>query len=430
MNEQTKPKLIWPALILSFLPVLFILHAPASFALKPVALYLSAIAGYAGVLLLLWMYILGAKSAMGLVFKDLAPVLEIHKCLGKYASIAFLLHPLFIIYSYGESLIYPLIPHIDTPFEQAVTLGRISFMIIAMIWIASVLLREKLGFRPWKYLHYFAYISLPFALLHVPNIGSQYIAWPLVRSYYFAIVGVFAVFSLIRVSSLLNLDRKPYVITSHQQLTPDDFVMTLKPISTYLEPKLGQYVYVKAGYISEDHPFSITYYNPETRELTLAYRVYGDFTKFLAKLQNGAEVQLGGPYGAFMRNLPSNDTKPVVYIAGGIGITPFVQRILDENNTREQWLFAANRTHASAVLVSDMQQQLSKRCVPIYSRETPLDGEEQGHVSAELLGKYLTTPANYTYYICGPKDFTAEAQRILAAMNVPNAQVHSEKFSW
>lgn len=430
MNERIKPKYIWPALVISFLPVLFILHTPAQFDLKPVALYLSAVTGYAGVLLLLWMYCLGAKSAMGLVFKDLAPVLEIHKNLGKYASIAFLLHPLFIIYSYGESLIYPLIPHIDTPFEQAVTLGRISFMIIVMLWISGVLLREKLGFRPWKYLHYFAYISLPFALLHVPNVGSQYMAWPLVRSYYFAIVGVFAIFSLIRLSSWLNLDRKPYIITSHQQLTPDDFVMTLKPTDAYMEPKLGQYVYVKNGFISEDHPFSVTYYNPKTRELTLAYRVYGGFTKFLSKLTNGTEVQLGGPYGAFMSNLPSDDTHPVVYVAGGIGITPFVQRILDENETREQWLFVANRTHASAVLVTDMQQHLGTHCVPVYSREPALKGEEQGHISAELLSKYLTQPTRYSYYICGPKEFTTEARRILSNMGVQDMQVHSEKFSW
>lgn len=430
MTESKKVKLLWPAIIVSCLPILLIIHPPSSFALKPVALYLSAIAGYAGGLMLLWMYVLGAKSVMGVIFKDLAPVLSVHKKLGRYGSLAFLLHPLLVVYSYGESLLYTIVPHIDTAFESAITLGRIAFMFIVMIWVTSILLRDKLGFRPWKYLHYFAYISLPFALLHVPQIGSQYLAWPLVRSYYFGIVGIFAVFTLFRLSGWLNLDRKSYIITGHQQVTPDDFILTLKPTGLPMQPKLGQYVYIKVGLISEDHPFTVTYYNAETQELTLAYRVYGGYTKFLSKLQTGATVALGGPYGSFMADLVPRSAQPAVYIAAGIGITPFVQRIIDESDAREQWLFAANKTHDSAVLVKEMQSYIHERCVPIYSREPVVSGEEQGHISAKLFEKYIIEPTKYSYYICGSESFTDEALKILAGMNVPAAQVHREEFSW
>lgn len=430
MDESRKIKFLWPAVIVSCLPILLIIHPPSSFALKPVALYLSAIAGYAGVLLLLWMYILGAKSVMGVVFKDLAPVLDVHKKLGRYGSLAFLLHPLLVVYSYGESLFYTIVPHIDTAFENAVTLGRISFMLIVMIWVTSILLRDKMGFRPWKYLHYFAYISLPFALLHVPQIGSQYLAWPLVRSYYFGIVGVFALFTLFRLSGWLNLDRKSYVITAHQQVTPNDYVLTLKPVGLPMQPKQGQYVYLKVGIISEDHPFTVTYYNTTTQELTLAYRVYGGYTRFLAKLQDSTTVSVAGPYGTFMHDLAPRSTQPAVYISAGIGITPFVQRIIDENDAREQWLFAANKTHDSAVLVKEMQSYMKARCIPIYSREPANSGEEQGHVSEELFSKYLSEPAKCTYYICGSVGFTEETLKILAGMNIPATQVHREEFSW
>lgn len=429
MNKQI-PKIVWGMVAVSFVPILLILHPPTAVTLKSVSLYISAIAGYSGIILLLWMYVLGAKSAIGLVFKDLAQVLDIHKKLGKYASLAFLLHPLLIIYSYGESILYSFIPHIDTPFEQAVTLGRIAFMILVMIWVGSVLLREKIGFRPWKYLHYLAYISLPFALLHVPNIGSQYLAWPAVQSYYSAIVTLFVIFSIIRVSSLLNLDRKPYTVIKHTQITPYDFVLTLKPTGTYIEPRLGQYVHLKVGYISEDHPFSITHYDADTHEITLTYRVYGNYTKFLAKLTTGTEVALGGPYGLFTRSLLSDSADPVVYIAGGIGITPFVQRITDENGQREQWLFAANRTHAGAVNVNDMERIIGDRCVAIYSQEPAMQGEEYGRITEEIFTKYLKNPRAYSYYICGPQGFTAEAMRILRTLGVPKDKVYTEKFAW
>jgi hypothetical protein len=56
-----------------------------------------------GIVLLLWMYILGTKSVMGLVFRDLAPVLKIHKWIGKYGTLAIFLHPVLITFSYGDT---------------------------------------------------------------------------------------------------------------------------------------------------------------------------------------------------------------------------------------------------------------------------------------------------------------------------------------
>lgn len=397
-------------------------------------MYISALAGYVGVIFLLWMYILGAKSAMGVIFKDLASVISIHKKLGKWGSIAFLLHPIFVSYSYydlsAKSLVYIVWPEISTQFDRWVTLGRVAFFLLLMVWLTSKLYRKKLGFRVWKYLHYFAYIALPFVLLHIPGIGSQYLAHPLVRVYYILIVGVFLLFSLFRISAWLNLDRTKYIITSSRQITPEDFVMTLQPADKPLKIKIGQYVYVKVGMISEDRPFSVTHRDIKTDVLTVTYRVYGSFTKYLTTLRPHTVVSLAGPFGEFTSDIIEYNSRPAVYIAGGVDITPFVQRITDENTMREQWLFAANRTHASAVLVPQMQQLMGERCVPIYSREPAAPGEEYGHVSAELFQKYLAQPTAYSYYICGPKAFIRETQAILASLNVPDSQVHSEKFSW
>ncbi len=428
MHESTKIKLIWPIIILTCLPILGIIHPPAAPTLKATALYLSEITGYVGVMFLLWMYILGAKSAMGVVFKDLASVLTIHKALGKWGSLAFLYHPLLITYSYGESILYSVIPNVSTQFESNVTLGRVSFMIIFVIWVTSVFLREKLRFRPWKYIHYLAYISLPFALLHVPNIGSQFIDWPFVRVYYIAIVAVFGIFTLFRLASWLNLDRKTYTIVGHQRLTPEDLVLTLKPNKLPVAPQIGQYVYLKVGYISEDHPFTVTYYDAGTGELTLAYRVYGGFTKYLSRLTKGVKVSIAGPYGTFMKEFQPG--RPVVYIAAGIGITPFVQRIVDDQKNPNQWLFVSNRTHASAVLVGNIRQYIGSRCVQIYSREPAGPGEESGHISKEIISRHLASPESYSYYICGSKEFMEESTKILKELAIPAKNIYSEKFSW
>lgn len=436
MDETKKRRFIWPVIALSCAPLLFILNFPREFTVSSVLLHLSALAGYVGVMFLLWMYILGAKSAMGVVFKDLAPVLTIHKSLGKWGSIAFLLHPIFVAVSYFDlnvkAVLYILVPNIDSAMESHVTLGRIAFYLVLIIWVSSKLARKKIGFRAWKYLHYFAYISLPFALLHVPDLGSQYMSNNLVKVYFWDIVGLLALFTLFRIGGWLNLDRKTYTIASHTRLTQQDYMYSLTPKhKNWLTPEPGQYVYIKQGIISEDHPFSLTYFDRATGTLFLTYRVFGSYTKFLTTLMPGKKVSLMGPFGSFTTDLQPESNEPVVYLAGGVGITPFAQRIVDENSRRVQLLFAANRTHESAVLVPYLKQILGNRLIAIYSREKPLDQtEEYGHISDQMLLRHTGTPQLFKYYMCGPQAFVDECKRVLKSMGVPDEQVHEEQFSW
>lgn len=402
----------------------------------PIALYLASVTGYIGLMLLLWMYVLGAKSVMGLVFKDLAPVIKVHKDLGKYGSLAFLLHPIFAVYGFFspslKSLIYIVLPDVSTLTARHIALGQIAFFFIAMIWVTSILLRKKLGFRAWKYIHYFAYISLPFAILHVPGLGPQYMSSRFVKVYFLGILGIFLVTSIIRLSGWLNFDRTKYVIASHTALTDTDNMLIMQPATDqWLHPRPGQYVYVKQGFISEDHPFSAAYSNPENGEITIIYRLQGNFTDFLSGLKRGEEVSLMGPFGTFTDDMPEDTTKPVVYLAGGIGITPFVQRVLDGDPSRTQLLIMANRTHASAPLVSTLRKTLGSKLVTLYSREAPAnDSEEAGRISEQLLRKYITAPTEPLYYVCGSEPFVEECKRILGTMGVAPEHIRQEEFSW
>jgi predicted ferric reductase len=299
------------------------------------------------------MYILGAKSVMGLIFKDLASVLRIHKWLGRWGSLAILAHPLLITLSYGESLLYPILPHIGTQFERHVTLGRIAIYILLLTWVVSWFFKKRLSFRFWKYLHLLAYICLPFAILHVPDTGSQLMAHNSVKVYFLTLVLTFVVFSIIRLRGFLNLDKKPYVVLEQTHIQNGDYLLRLKPLGRPLRPNRGQYVYLKLGLISEDHPFSVLEYSEDSGELRIAYRVYGAYTKELTLLRVNDKVFVGGPYGDFLSDIPDSD-RPTVYISGGIGITPFVDHIMHNDIQHEQWLFAANRSPDTALFLSDV----------------------------------------------------------------------------
>ncbi len=430
MKEITKRRLLVGLILVSLVPVVLLINIPSTFELSVVAMWLSAIFGYWGLVLLLWMYILGAKSVLSITFKDLAPVLSIHKWLGKYGSAAILLHPILVVLGYGESLLYIVLPELGMEFGRHVTLGRLAFLLVLMTWVLSYFFRRKLGFRPWKYLHYLAYICVPFVLLHVPDIGSNIISSSSVKAYFGSLVIVFILFSWLRLRGFLNLDKHRYDIVGVDQLTPIDYKLTIKPTSRAIKPpKPGQYIYLRLGLVSEEHPFSVAFYNEKTREICIAYRLLGSFTKELSKLTIGQGIWVSGPYGSFMSDLSLNDNQPSVYISGGIGIVPFVERMARENEAREQWLFACNRTHEVAVFVDWLKEIASSRVVPILSDE-PKSSAEQGNFSAEILQKYLTNPQKYRYYFCGPPAMKKLVYSELAKLGIPNSQIESEKFGW
>ncbi|OYW42135.1 hypothetical protein B7Z28_01755 [Candidatus Saccharibacteria bacterium 32-45-3] len=306
----------------------------------------------------------------------------------------------------------------------------ISFLVIFVTWFVSVMLRKQLSFRLWKYLHYFSYISLPFALLHIPNLGSQYARSEFVQLYFLIIVGMFIMFSLIRILALFDFGRRPYRIVANDVLSDEDRLLVIRPINTALRVNHGQFVYIKIGRISEDHPFSIAHIDDESGEITIAYRLKGLFTRLLSRSKAGTILSIAGPYGSFMQNLTRKNTTPVVYIAGGIGIAPFVQKIISEDNVRQQIIFCVNRTRASAVFVPLLKRRLGLRCISLLTREPATDTDLSGHFSNDILRTYVTSPENYTYYVCGPEPFEASVKNVLHSAGVQKEVIYTERFNW
>ena len=432
MSEKTKRvALVCAIIITSCVPFLFV--EPLGKSVPALWLYASAIAGYIGINLMLWMYALGTRSVSRLVFTDTAPVLKIHQWIGKYGILLIFLHPFFVIFSYGESLLYILIPQIGTTFQNHVTLGRIAFFILLFIWFASAIIRGKIAYRPWKYLHYLVYIVLPFALLHVPDNGSTFISSIAAKAYILTAATVFGFIFLLKLRDMLDLDKTRYKVVSHHEIVRNTYLLNLRAVGSPLKAKAGQYVYVKLGLISENHPFSIVFSNEKTGELILTYRHFGRFTELMAEsLAAGDEVRISGPFGSFTSQLDDeNDTRPVVFVAGGIGITPFMQRLLQAPADSDQWLFYSNPTPETATYLGDLRKRVGQNKVVALYRDKQSDQLGQtGYVTADALSRYLTYPQRYRYFLCGPRGMMATARKSLLQLGVPSTAIHDEEFSF
>ena len=81
------------------------------------------------------------------------------------------------------------------------------------------------------------------------------------------------------------------------------------------------------------------------------------FKRSLAELPVRAEVEIEPPKGTFV--LPEDDSRPLVFVAGGIGITPFrsmLRFIADERLSRRVTLIYSNRDRASAAFLDELEQ--------------------------------------------------------------------------
>lgn len=431
MNETTKRMYLYAVMAATLVPALFVVNTPRDSSVSAWTFWGSAVAGYIGVVFMLWMYAIGTRAVSSLFFVDQAKLLKAHSWLGKYGTILMFLHPILITISYGEGVLYSFLPQFSTEFATHVTLGRIAFIALLAVWITSALVRSKMSYRVWKYLHFLSYAAVPFALLHIPDTGSSYAAELAARVYFYTIVIGFLAFSLLKLRDLLAYNKYRYRVTRNVQVSPGVFLIDITPIAEYFTVTPGQYVYLKNDFLSEEHPFSVTLYNRETNVITITFKVFGRFTERLADIAVGEELMAMGPFGEFTQQIDTSPERPVVYVAGGIGVTPFIERIMTENSQREQWLFYANKRPETATFSRELGKILGKRMVSVYSDVADIAKSpttERGRLSSATFAKYLNEPHSYDYYICGPTGLMEAVRDELIELGVTTRQIYTEEF--
>ena len=437
MTEKEKHYAVLTALALTTLPFLFIVKHPASWSLaadntQALSLYLSSVLGYIGVAMLVWQLVLGTRAIAGLFFDDLASKLSLHRTVGTYGVAFVFLHPFLAMYAYGQTWLYTITPNLSTPYETAVTYGRFAFVLLLLVWVTSALIRSKISYRPWKYIHYASYPLLFFSLLHVPPVGSSFNT-DLIQLFWYSFVVISIVSVLLRMRHIFGFGKVVYIVTERNDLTPEAFLLRLRYDQKNLHVRTGQYVYLQPKLYSEEHPFTVLDHDEESGELLVAIKKFGKFTQKLASIPIGSPIYVDGPYGVFTAEKTQDPDMPSIYIAGGIGITPFLKHALNGKNYH-QFLFYANQSRESAVLREQLKKQLGKQQIDVFSRENPGTIAEQnveyGYLSENIVKKYVADPTAYEYYICGPEGMLEATKSMLVNLHVPKNQIHLEEFSF
>lgn len=427
MRESTKQRLIIFLMLVSYAPFVVFASLPSANTNSLVSYFASQL-GYIAAMLFLWQFILGSRFITKplLRLKDHAWALKWHKNIGIYGIVLVLLHPILVMAKYDNSISYLFFGPLGSEYEKHVAMGRAAAYIFLLTWVLSAVLRSKIGYRPWKYLHYLTYLLMPLVLLHAPELGSFYLASEAIRIYWYAISAIFAMVALSRIAQFFTFGQKQYRLIAKKEIADQTYLYNLEPTSRPINSAPGQYLYLRRSFSSEEHPFSVLRYDEKTGNVAIAVKIFGKYTTKLSNLELGEVVYLDGAYGLFTAEM---DDSPTTFIAGGIGVTPFVQHILS-GGRKDLTLFYCNRSRTNIAFGTALKKALGRRFINVLSEEK-VKGCEHGYISAAILQKHLGDKyMSQRFYICGPPAMMKAAKQELLESGVDPDMIHTEEFSF
>lgn len=160
------------------------------------------------------------------------------------------------------------------------------------------------------------------------------------------------------------------------------------------------------------------------------------FKNWLRDMPLGTKVKMTGPLGDMV--LHEDSSRPAVFIAGGIGITPF--RSMVEHATLQKLphkitLFYSNRNIGGSAFLQDLrgwqQQNPNFKLVASLSDEAPADwGGEHGWIDAAMIQRHIPDLKTPIWYLAGPAAMTGAMRELLTKkLGISRDNIRQEEFT-
>ena len=215
-----------------------------------------------------------------------------------------------------------------------------------------------------------------------------------------------------------------------------DFVFTP---DKKLKFKAGQYLEWTLAHSPSDARGNRRYFTiassptePEIRMGVKFYPASSTFKKKLASLQAGDVIvgsQLAGEF-----TLPKDKKKKLVFIAGGIGVTPFrsmVKNIIDTNEKRDVVMFYSAKTPAELAYrnIFDQASRNGNFKMVYAVNDAPQSWQGlTGYITADMIMKEVPDHAERFFYISGPRSMVVMFEDALKKLGVPKNQIKTDFF--
>ena len=223
----------------------------------------------------------------------------------------------------------------------------------------------------------------------------------------------------------------PYKVEAVKHPNPSSTEVTLRARKEPMRKhRSGQFLFVRFPSdkaLNESHPFTISS-APSEDVLRLTIKASGNFTRDLfARLKEGADAIIEGAYGMF--NYKTGGQKQI-WIAGGIGLTPFLSfvRDMDGNLAHDVDLYYTVRHPEEAVFVDELEAADAKN--PRLKIHIRYSAREGSLTTDDIVKNAGGDVRGYHVYICGPLPMIQAFEKKFLDLGLPADNLHYEEFNF
>ena len=194
--------------------------------------------------------------------------------------------------------------------------------------------------------------------------------------------------------------------------------------------RAGQFLFVRFPgdrALNESHPFTISS-APAEDVLRLTIKASGNFTRDLfARLKEGTEAVIEGAYGMF--DYKTGGQKQI-WLAGGIGLTPFLSFIRDMNGALAHDVdFYYTVRHPEEALFIDEIKAAAERS-PRFKPHIRFSATEGSLTIDHILNNAGGNVKDHHVYLCGPLPMIQAFEKKFLELGLPPGQIHYEEFNF
>ncbi len=223
----------------------------------------------------------------------------------------------------------------------------------------------------------------------------------------------------------------PYTVEAVKHPNASTTEVTLRAKATSIPThRAGQFLFVRFTsdkVLDESHPFTISS-APHEDVLRVTIKASGDFTHALFKrLQADMDAVVEGAYGLF--NYKTGGPKQI-WIAGGIGLTPFLSFIRDMDGSLQQDIdfYYTVRHPEEALFVDEIEAAAGKN--PRLKAHVRFSSRD-GSLSVDDIVKNAGGSVQAQHiYMCGPLPMVQAFETKFLAAGVPAENIHFEEFNF
>ena len=305
---------------------------------------------------------------------------------------------------------------------------QLSF--VALMFIVLLALNRKIPYNVWRWWHKLSGPLFVIVILHWLTFDSP-IAFREPAGIWLAVLSVLGV-----AAALHKLFLYPRVANHAEYevvgVTPGGGAIhvRLRPVGEAVAFRPGQFGFLrmKEDGLREPHPFTLASGNAPGGEGDFLIRGLGDFTKKLvANTQVGMHADIYAPYGRFSR--PKGAGREV-WIGGGVGISPFVSWLKDEQASGFDqvtlfYFYTPGREFPSTEIMRDMARERGAELVPVPG----------GPASAEFKQRFAdiareSGPDQVEIRFCGPEGLRRVVQEAMKQQGIPERNIEYEYFEF